>query len=485
MSAGTPPRDSLCAMPATELAAAIRTKEISPVEATEAVLGRIEALNPSINAVVTVTDDVARKTAREAEAAVMRGDELGPLHGVPYTLKDLTATKGIRTTFGSKLFEHVVPTEDALVAQRMKEAGGVLVGKTNTPDEGCKGVTDNLVFGITRNPWALDRTPGGSSGGASAAVAAGMAPLAEGSDFAGSIRIPAAFCGLFGLKPSDGRIPTVPNNMLWHAVTYCYGPITRTVADGALMLDVLSGPDDRDPRSLADGPHDFSATVAGEQSLAGKRIGWSRDLGFVPVEPEVTAACAEAVAAFEAMGCEVEEITTDFSDEVEPYALLNSNRRGALIDPYLPERADDVDPLMIWRAEAARARTATDAAVAEMAQAEIYQRVRDLLQRYDLLLVPTTPTPPFPIGDDFPQEIAGQRIDSPFQQLPFTSLFNMTGHPVASVPASWTPDGLPVGIQIVGPWRDDEAVLRAAAAYEQARPWADRWPALVTQEAAS
>lgn len=475
---------ALWAMSATELAAAIRAKEISPVEVTDAVLMRIERLNPAINAFVTVTDDIAREQSRAAEAAVMRGEELGPIHGVPYSIKDLTPTKGIRTTSGSKLFEYNMPTQDAVFVERLRGAGGVIVGKTNTPDLGAKCTTDNKIFGPTRNPWALDLTPGGSSGGAAAAVAVGMAPLAEGSDHAGSIRCPASLCGLVGLKPSDGRVPFYPNNMFWQPVTICNGPITRTVADAALMLDVMAGPDDRDPRSLSDGARGFSAAAAGTPSIAGMRVGYLRDLGCVPIDPAVSEVCETAVAAFTELGCNVEQERTDFSDTVQAYGLINATRRAATTDPFLPERADDLDREVVWRAELAGSKTATDLGKAVIVQTSAYERVRGLLQRYDVLLTPTTPTPAFPVevGDTggFPLEIAGVKINNVFEQLALTFLFNLTGHPAISVPAGWTHDGLPVGLQIIGPWRDDAAVLRAAAAYERARPWRDRWPTLAT-----
>ena len=293
--------DDLCTLSATEMVAAVRAKEVSPVELTGAVLERIERLNPVVNAVVTVAAEQARTTARAAEQAVMRGDALGKVHGVPFTIKDLTETKGIRTTFGSKIFADHVPDEDAVLVERLRDAGGVLAGKTNTPQLGCKGVTDNLVFGTTLNPWDLSRTPGGSSGGAAAAVACGMGPLAEGTDFAGSIRIPASFCGLVGLKPSEGRVPIYPNNMIWHPITDNHGPITRTVADAALMLDVMAGPDDRDPRSLGDS-QDFAAVVTDDLSLTGTRIAWLDDLGFVPVDPVVRSICLQALREFESLG---------------------------------------------------------------------------------------------------------------------------------------------------------------------------------------
>jgi Asp-tRNA(Asn)/Glu-tRNA(Gln) amidotransferase A subunit family amidase len=229
---------ALCYTPATQLAVAIRTKQLSLVEVVEAVLRRIERLNPRLNAYCTVTADLARTVARAAEAAVLHGETLGPLHGVPYSLKDLTPTQGIRTTFGSKIFEHHVPTEDAILVKRLRAAGGILLGKTNTPEFGWKGMTDNKIFGTTYNPWDLARTPGGSSGGAGAAVAAGLGPLAEGSDLAGSIRMPASFCGVAGFKPSQGRIPRYPNGNAWNAMSF-NGPLTRTVADAALMFQAM------------------------------------------------------------------------------------------------------------------------------------------------------------------------------------------------------------------------------------------------------
>lgn len=480
--------ERLWTLPATEVAAAIKRKEISPVELTEEALARIDGLEPTLNAFITVTDDLAREQARRAEDAVMKGEELGLLHGVPYALKDFTPTKGIRTTFGSKVFEHNVPSEDSLIVERLRDAGGVLVGKTNVPDLAAKCTTDNKISGVTRNPWALHLTPGGSSGGSAAAVASGMLSLAEGSDHAGSVRCPASFCGLVGLKPSDGRVPFHPNNMLWQAVTICNGPLTRTVADAALMLDVLAGPDNRDPRSLTDGARDFSAVVAGEPSVAQMRIGYSADLGCVPMDPTVVEICATAVRTFERLGCEIEEVEVDFSDAIDAYALINATRRAATIDAFLPARADDLDREVIWRWELANSKTATDLGKAIVTQTSVYERVRGLFERYDLLVTPTTPTPPFALeladSGGYPHEIAGSAIENVFDQLGLTFVFNLSGHPAISVPAGWTDDGLPVGLQIVGPWRDDAVVLRASAAYEKARPWRSRWPQLATAQAA-
>jgi len=475
--------DTICTMPATAIAAAVRNRELSPVEVADAVLEQIERHDPTLNAFCTVTADEARAAAEQAERAVMRGDPLGPLHGVPYSLKDLTPTKGIRTTMGSRLYEHHVPDEDAAIAARLAEAGGILVGKTNTPEHGCKGVTDNLVFGATRNPWRLDRTPGGSSGGAAAAVAAGMGPLAEGSDFAGSIRIPASFCGLVGFKPSDGRVPVHPSRFVTHPVPFVSGPITRTVADAALMLSVMAGPDERDPRSLPDTGEDYLG-AAGRTTLAGMRAAWTPDLGFAPVDPVVERICRDALGHFDELGCRVERVEVDFSDATDAYQLLNASMRAAIMDEHLPEHSGDVDPLLVWRSEHARERTAADHALAEATQASVYERLRRLFERYDLLLLPTTPTPAFSLEYTFQPEIGGVPIASPFQTLPLTFMFNLSGHPAISVPAGFTEDGLPVGLQIVAGWRADTTALAAAAAFERAAPWDDRWPDLVASVAA-
>src|SRR6266540_3987269 len=298
--------DELCWTPARELARMIRATEVSPVEVVDAVLERMGWVNPRINAYCTLTADLALESARAAEVAAARGDSLGPLHGVPFSLKDLTPTRGIRTTMGSKIFEHNVPAEDAVLVERLREAGGILLGKTNTPEFGCKPFTDNRVFGATRNPWALDRSPGGSSGGAAAAVAAGLGPLAEGSDLAASIRQPAAWSGVVGFKPSQGRVPRVPTTSGWSGLSV-NGPITRTVADAALMFAAIAGPDPRDPLSVPSTGEDWAA-LAEETDLRDLRLAWTPDLGgLAPMDPTVAAICAEAARAFEALGCTLDE----------------------------------------------------------------------------------------------------------------------------------------------------------------------------------
>lgn len=468
----------LCYTPATQLAQAIRTKTLSPVEVVNAFLERIEKLNPTINAYCTVTNEQARKAAQEAEAAVMRGSPLGPLHGVPFSLKDLTPTKGIRTTSGSKIFEHHVPTEDALLVERLYAAGGILLGKTNTPEFGCKALTDNKIFGPTYNPWNLERTPGGSSGGAGAAVAAGLGPLAEGSDLAGSIRIPASFCGIVGLKPSPGRIPKYPNTNAWNTLSV-NGPLTRTVADAALMFQVMAGPDDRDPISLPDTGEDFCTAVYGDLKLSGLRVAWTPDLqGMAPVDPIVKEICAKAIRVFIDLGCTLEEGSPDFSGAHELFAVLNANLRMAAVGDYAEQWAHEMDPLLVWRIEQGKQYSLTDVGKAEKTRTALYQRVRKFFENYDLLLLPTTPVPPYSAHHGYPQEIAGRKITTPYEILILTYAFNLTGQPAISVPAGWTEDGLPIGLQIVGRRNAEALVLKAAAAFEAAAPWADRYPSL-------
>jgi Asp-tRNA(Asn)/Glu-tRNA(Gln) amidotransferase A subunit family amidase len=473
------PRE-LCYLPATQLAVAIRTKELSAIEVCDAILYRIRQLNPKLNAYCTAIAEAARAAAHGAETAVMRGESLGPLHGVPFSIKDLTPTKGIRTTFGSKIFEHHVPDEDAILVERLRADGAVLLGKTNTPEFGCKGFTDNKIFGTTYNPWHLDRTPGGSSGGAGASVAAGLGTLAEGSDLAGSIRIPASFCGVVGFKPSQGRIPHYPNRHSWNTLSV-HGPITRTVADAALMFQTMAGPDPRDPLSLPDSGEDFLSVVQGHLRLKGMRVAWSPDLGgMAPVEPDIEAICFSAARLFEAFGCHVEEASPDVHDAHEIFAVLNASLRTASVGDYAEAWEEEMDPLLMWRLEQGRQLTLADVHRAEAARMALYHRVRAFFEIYDLLLLPTTGTLPYPVGDGYPAQVAGRAITTPYELLILTYIFNLTGQPAISVPAGWTPDGLPVGLQIVAPFRADSLVLHAAAAFEAARPWYHRQPPLDT-----
>lgn len=467
--------DDLCWLSAAELAAAVRTAEVSPVEVARAVLERIERVNPRVNAFCTVAADRALEQARAAEAAVVRGDPLGPLHGVPISFKDLTATAGIRTTFGSKVFEHHVPDEDAPVVERARAAGAVLLGKTNTPEFGCKGVTDNRVFGATRNPWRLDRVAGGSSGGAAAALAAGLGPLAEGSDLAGSIRVPAALCGVVGLKPSVGRVPRYPVPNGWTAFSVV-GPMARTVRDTALLLAVMAGPDDRDPSSLPATDDDFAR--AAEGGIRGLRVAWSADLGYAPVDPEVRDLCGEAAKAFAGLGAAVDEAHPGFEDPEPLFMDLTAPVRAAACGDYLAEWRDQMDPVLVARIDRAGSATAIDYERASHRRTQLWHTVRRFFDRYDLLLTPATAVAAFSIELQRPTAVAGRPVTSPIGWFPFTFPFAMTGQPAISVPCGTTLEGLPVGLQIVGRRFAESTVLRAAAAFEAARPWSARRPEL-------
>lgn len=466
--------EDLCFTPATELAEAVRTKKLSPVEITQTFLERIEAVNPKINAFCTLTPDLAMTEAREAEDAVMKGRDLGPLHGVPYSVKDLILTQGIKTMRGSKLYENDVPVEDAVVYERLRKAGGIMLGKTATPEFGHRGSTDSKVSGMTRNPWNTAMTSGGSSGGASAQVAAGLGPLAVGTDGGGSVRIPAAFTGIFGHKPSFGRVPLYPASAHDHLANI--GPMTRTVGDGALMLGVMAGPDDRDRFSLEAAPEDYLGEL--EKGIKGLRVAWSADLGFAKVDPEVAKVAGEAAKVFKGLGCHFEEINPGFSDPSDIWWTLWNTAMAGYLGHYLPEREGDMDPVLVAMIKQGMKISAAELTRAQLARHDVYEAMRALFDNYDLLLTPTVAVLPFDVGHVVPPA----SIDQPNPLLawaPFTSPINLTMNPAASVPAGFSASGLPVGLHIIGKRFQDGTVLRAARAFENAQPWAEKKPSLV------
>src|SRR5438034_1139219 len=447
-------------------------REVSPVEVMDAILDRIERINPKLNAFVTLTDEAARREAKAAERALTRRRTvLGPLHGVPFSVKDLVVTKGVRTTFGTPLYRDNVPTEDAPMVERMKRAGAILLGKTNTPTFGWLGATHNLVFGPTRNPWDLERTPGGSSGGASAAAAAGLGPLHIGTDGGGSIRIPASFTGIFGLKASYGRIPAYPPSGAW-SLSHI-GPMTRTVADAAMMMNVCAGPDERDQYSLPAPRVDYAKALRG--SVKGLRVAYSDDLGGADaVDPEVRAVSAKAALAFRELGCRVETVDPRWPSPRDCWEQTFCGGIATRMAPYV-DRREEIEPGLYRIIEATLRNPPTRYVQAWFDRLAWWQHPREFFETYDLLLTPTIACPPFPIGLDNPTEIAGKRVE-PYAWIPFTYPFNLTGQPAASVPCGFTNEGLPIGLQIVGRRFDDAGVLGAAAAFERARPWADRRP---------
>ncbi len=463
----------ICCLSVADTVQAIRTKRLSPVEVTEAVLNRIEELNPRVNAYCTVAAEGARRQAAEAEAAVMRGDHLGPLHGVPVSIKDITFTRGIRTTGGSRIYEDFVPKQDAIVVERLKQAGAIILGKTNTSEFGWVAVTDNTVFGPTRNPWNPELTSGGSSGGAAASIATCMGALAIGSDGGGSIRIPASFCGVFGFMPSYGRVPQGPGFPAWETLSRT-GPISRTVADAALAMEVIGGRDDRDRMSLPDAGFHCMARLEGD--IKKLRLAWSRDLGYATVDPRVVRVVEAAVRVFDRLSSGVDEVTNLAVANPEPcFSRVVGVNLAAFLEDKLDEWRDRIDPGLVRFAEAHSDITATEYLGARQQMSRYWDGIRPLFEEYDLLLTPTVAVPPFEVGKYGVREVDGKKT-SPLNWMAFTYPFNITGQPAASVPCGWTDEGLPVGLQIVGRRFDDLTVLRAAFSFEQASPWAEGYP---------
>jgi len=463
----------LCWMTATDLARAIAKKRVSPVEVVDTILARVDKLS-TLNAYVTLDAERARAAAKAAERAVTRRSaRLGPLHGVPFSVKDLVVTKDVRTTFGTPIYRDNVPTVDAPIVERLKAAGGIMIGKTNTPTLGWVGITDNLVFGLTRNPWNLDRTPGGSSGGAGAAVAAGLAPLAVGTDGGGSIRKPAAFCGIFGLKPTYGRIPIHPHGASWSFSHL--GPMTRTVTDAALMMNVCTGPDPRDQYSLSADGVDHLKAMKGR--LKGLRVAYSDTLGFAPaVDPEVRAATQTAAAEFRKLGCRVQPVDPGWPSPYTCWRTIFLGGIAARLAPYR-DRTDDIDVGLRSIIDEALRLSPTAYVEAWFERNAWAEHTRKFFERYDLLLTPTVATAAFEHGILYPDIIDGQPVSREASSA-FTFPFNMTGEPAASIPCGFTRDGLPIGLQVIGRRFEDATVLRACAAFEAARPWANKRPAV-------
>jgi len=461
-----------------EQARLIHEGAISPVDTVDAALSRIEELNPELNAFCVVAEEQAKDAASDAKRAVENDETLGPLHGVPVGIKDLITTEGIRTTFGSRMYEEFVPDRDSVVVERIKEAGGIVLGKTNVPEFGYQGITDNPIYGLTRNPWDTDRTPGGSSGGSGAAVATGMVPLALGSDGGGSVRIPSSFCGLCGLKGSYGRVPVfpehrdpeMPGGSGWESVEHI-GPMTRTVEDAALLMEVIAGPHHMDRHSLPDDGTAYLGSVD-DPNVSGLRVAYSQDWGWAAVDPEVRELTAEAAQTFETLGCTVDEADPGFDDPVDAFTATVANDTDLVELRAANDRGELSEEVLIdileteWSAE--------EFTEAKKARQALNISMRRFMEDYDLLLTPTLAVPPFDVDSPGPTTIDGREVPL-FHWLSFTYPINLTGQPAATVPAGWTDDGLPVGLQIIGPHLGDESVLEASAAYESATPWQERY----------
>jgi aspartyl-tRNA(Asn)/glutamyl-tRNA(Gln) amidotransferase subunit A len=458
---------------ALTLARLIRDKQVSPVAVVEAVLARIEALQPTVNAFITVTAEEARAAARRAEAAVMAGERLGPLHGVPFSVKDLLPTRGVRTTMGSLIFADQVPAEDAVPVRRLREAGAILVGKTTTPEFGHKPLTDSPLFGATRNPWDLSRTAGGSSGGAAAAVVSGQAPLALGTDGGGSIRLPASCCGIVGLKPTLGRVPHVSQADLFSSTSYI-GPMARTVAETAACFDAIVGFDAGDPYSRpepADDPRDVT--------VRGLRVGWLPRVGNRLVDAEVLAATEAAVRHLEAGGAQVETLDEDVRAFEQTFLIGLQAGLAARVGAHMAAFGDKVAPSLRESIERGARWTAVDWVNALGQRTAMYRRVNALLRHFDVLLSPTLSRPALAVDHDAfqPITIGGEEAGSiRGAWYPYLWPFNLSGHPALSLPCGVAADGLPIGLQIVGPWYGDRRVLALAGHLERERPCARPMP---------
>jgi amidase len=456
---------SLCFLTAVELAQKIRAGEISAVETMEAHLAQIEKVNPQVNAIVTLLPEMAMEAARKADEKLARGEEVGPLHGLPVAHKDLVQTKGIRTTFGSLVYENFVPDEDALLVERLREAGAILLGKTNTPEFGAGSQTFNKVFGVTKNPYDLTKTCGGSSGGAAVSVACRMLPFADGSDLGGSLRNPTNFCNVVGLRPSVGRVPSWPSESGWNSFAVD-GPIARTVEDTALMLSVLAGPDLRSPISLPENGAVFRNSL--ERNLKGIRIAWSSDLGGLPVDSRVTKTLEAQRAVFEDLGCIVEEGFPDFSDADEIFKTFRAWFYEMNLSSLLPEHRDKLKETVVWNIEAGMKLSGPELGRAEVKRTALFHRVREFMQNYDFLALPVSQVPPFPIEQEFVSEINGVQMETYLDWMRSCYFISVTGQPAISVPCGFTEDGLPVGLQLVGKPQDDLGVLQLAYAFEKA-----------------
>jgi len=470
----------ICFLTAREMARMIRTKELSARECMEAHLKQIERVNPQVNAIVTmISPDDALEKAAKADEALARGEDTGPLHGLPVAHKDLTVTKGMRTTFGSRVFKDFVPEEDALIVERFKNAGAVTIGKTNTPEFGAGSQTFNEVFGKTHNPYDTTKTCGGSSGGAAVSLACGMQPVADGSDLGGSLRNPASFCNVVGFRPSPGRVPVWPSQAAWYPLAV-QGPMARTVDDIALILSAIAGPDPRSPIAIEEPGAVFTRPL--DRDFAGVRIAWSPDVGGLPVDTRVMDVLNGQRATFEALGCRVDEAFPDFSDADEIFQVWRAWRYDLMYSELLPEHRHAMKDTVVWNIEKGMSLTGPEIGAAEKKRTALYHRVREFMTTYDFIVMPVSQVPPFDIDQPYITEINGIPMDTYVDWMRSCYYISTVGNPAISVPCGFTDEGLPVGVQIVGRHHDDFGVLQLARAFEQATSVGMRRPPLALGE---
>ena len=488
-------KEDICFMSASEMREKIKTQELTSQEITEVIIERIEKINRLINAYCTTTFDLAREMAKEADNAVKKGEKLGLLHGIPTSIKDEVETKGIRSTFGCKIFENYIPTDDDVAVKRLKDAGIVMLGKTNLPPFGYAPITDNLIFGPTKNPWNLERTPGGSSGGAAAAIASGLGPLALGGDGGGSIRIPSSFCGTYGIKPNFGRVPHLFAKLGGTAATLSQGgPIVRCVKDAALMLDVIVGEDDSDKFSLPTPNYSFLEKLKDKPKKL--KIGYALNLGIAKtLDPEVKNSVLKGIEKFEKYDWEIEE--SSLIDLIYSKETILGVKRPRVKDPFmilgiiwassfayvlqalrlLKEWKDKIDPVLAQMIKLGFNFSAKDIKVAEIQIEMINENIARHFKEYDILITPTVACTAIELGKSLFDrvEIDGKLVGTS-EWLSYTYPFNMSGHPAASIPCGWSKDGLPIGMQIVGNRFDEVKVLQVSKAFEEITPWQGKKP---------
>ena len=469
-------QQSLAFTPGHELARRIKAKELSPVELVDYLLQRIKTLDPLLKSFLTVPEEQARASAREAEEAVMRGGDLPPLHGVPIAIKDMEFTKGIRTTGASLLYDEFVPDEDAVVVERLKRAGAIVLGKTSACEFAFGGGLsyNRLLDDDSHNPWDLRRTGGASSGGSGTAVAAGLVPLATGSDAGGSTRIPASWNGTFGVKQTQGLVPTVRGHCFM-PLFLAIGPLTRSVRDAAIMIQSMAGYHPEDAFSLRGKPPDFLSALDGD--VKGLRVAWTPEMFDTKTDPEVWAVAESAARVFESLGCTVEEAKPIIDD---PYGMFSTilvadSVAGHLED--LDQRGEDFTKYLRTVLEEGKNITGAEYAEAIWAHQRFRMQMTDFFQKYDLWLTPTMAMKPYLIQEQWQRAYEGPPdVQSLYECITFCFVANLSGGPSASIPCGFTPDGLPVGLQITGDVGEDVKVLRASAAFEQARPWVQHIP---------